>query len=149
MIASTPPSGGGRDLARGEVALGVLGKVLAAPGALFDLGLGLGDRLSHLDGHEAGEAVAVLAQDAGHGDQYRRALGERGAAPGGEGGGGALEAALDLGRVVLGILGDRLAGSGVHGAHGWKVADPGLLRVGVSRAGHPRSNPSTGPGRDR
>src|SRR5207244_7378769 len=49
---------------RGEELLGVLGVVLAAPGALLDLPLALRDRLSHLERHGAGVRGLLRAQHA-------------------------------------------------------------------------------------
>src|SRR5439155_721296 len=49
---------------RGEELLGVLGVIVAAPGALLDLRLALRDRLSHLERHGAGVRGLLRAQHA-------------------------------------------------------------------------------------
>ena len=82
MIASTTPSGSQRDVAgrgvggdllAGEVAFGVLGEVLAGPGALLDLGLGGRDRLAHLGRRERRQLGDATAEHLGGRAQVRAA----------------------------------------------------------------------------
>ncbi len=105
--------GVGLDRLLGEEALGVLGVVVADPGALLDLGLGLDDRLAHLAGHQLGQLALAPAQQGGGPGQTPRALGEGGAAPGLEGLSGPLQTLLDSARAQLLVAGDDLFGRGV------------------------------------
>ena len=65
----------------GEEPLRVLGEELAAQGALLDLGLGLGDRLAHLERHEARVAIASFAQQRRETVHRHGTFGERARAP--------------------------------------------------------------------
>ncbi len=66
----------------GQIGLGVVGEMIAAHGALFDLGQALGEGLAHLGGHQGGELVLAAAQHRGGGLHQPGALGEGGAPPG-------------------------------------------------------------------
>ncbi len=112
----------------GEEARGVLGVVVAPPGALLDLGLGLGDGLPHLLGHEPGIAIALGPQVSGGGAEMAGAGRESQITPGGESRPRSGEAGGDIGRRVLFDGGDELAGGRIPRFH---YRD----RSGINRAG--------------
>ena len=93
------------------------GEVLAADGAFLDLGLGAGDRLSHLGGHEPGEGIPAAPQRGGDRGQQRGARFDRTVAPQPAGGRGAYDPPLDFVGRVLRVVPDGLAGGGVDRLH--------------------------------
>ena len=108
----------------GEEALRVLGVVVAGPGALLDLGLGLDDRLAHLEGHGDGVGGQVFSQEA---RDLAHAVGpgrKRHRPPLDEGGVRARHDALEvLGRGRRERL-EGLAGSGIHRLDAHRILPP-------------------------
>ena len=110
LIAGPAAGPGRRNGLVGQCLWALLGVVLADPGALLDLGQGLGDRLAHLRHHQVGQRLLALAQPGGRVQEHRATVLDVRAGPVRLGRRGGVQELLDLRAghaVVAGELGAR------------------------------------------
>ncbi len=103
----------GRDRLRGQEGRGLLGVVVAGPGALRDLGPGLRDRLAHFQRDRARVAIDVPAQEIAGPGQQGAARGQRHLPPAREGGLRSREYRRQRPRRMARVGGDRHARVGI------------------------------------